>query len=179
MSGSQRDNVSLQMKRRIILLMALLGFCGCSRFEGMFSFLRDPPKIDRLPGVYALDRDVYSYSSLKSEGYTELSGTITLRADGTFSIAQIPDCCVFGEYGFFGGYFDGAGKWSVEKSSSVYNVRLEFAQKHRTGPSSTKLPVEPSSFPITITKGESYGLAFPLFDGEFQFAYYRKGGNAG
>jgi hypothetical protein len=145
----------------------------------MFSFLREPPRIDRLPGVYVLDHDVYSYSSLKGEGYSELSGTITLRADGTFSIARIPDCCVFGDYGFFGGYFDGAGKWSVEKSSSVFNVRLTFLDKHRTGLTGSKLPTEPSSIAMTITKGQSYGLAVPLFDGEFQYAYYRKGGDAG
>ena len=34
------------MKRHIVVFVALLAFCGCSRFEGMFSFLRDTPKIE-------------------------------------------------------------------------------------------------------------------------------------
>src|SRR2546429_1709332 len=63
-------------------------------YTTLFRSLREPPKTERLPGTYVLDASLYSYSSLKNEGYSDLSAAIALRPDGTFSATRIPDCCV-------------------------------------------------------------------------------------
>ena len=164
------------MNGAALVLVFLCTLCSCSRFEGAFSFLREPPKTEqRLPGTYVLDASLYSYSSLKKEGYSDLSATIRLRLDGTFSATRIPDCCVYGEYGYFGGYFDGSGTWSVVQHESVFDVRFQFAQLRRNGATDIKQPTVFRECSFTITKGKpSYGLAAPLFDGEFKYAYFQK-----
>ncbi len=163
------------MHRAAWISVLICVLCSCSRFEGAFSFLREPPKHERLPGSYVLDPAVYSYASLKRQGYADLSATITLKPDGTFTANRIPDCCIYGEYGYFGGYFEGSGRWSLVKHDSVFDVRFEFVQLRREGATDINQPKLFRERSFTITKGDpSYGLAAPLFDGEFQYAYFRK-----
>ena len=158
-------------------LFALIALCGCFQ-EGVFAFLRSPPDEALLPGDYRLDQSMYSYVSLKKDGYSDLSGSLTIRSDGTFSLARIPDCCIYGEYGFFGGYFDGSGTWKVKKNSSVFDIEFHFVHTKRDGPVTVKQPQLFADVSFHLTKGkERYGLAAPLFDGEFRYAYFEKKAN--
>lgn len=163
------------MQRILTLLVAAVIMTGCGGVEGLIEFLHEPPDVDRLPGSYVLDPRRYSHSSLKTAGYDDLSATLRLRADGTFSFARIPDCCLFGESGFFGGYFAGSGKWKVEKSSAVFVLRLSFGRLERNG---SALPTKqtPGAAELNLTKGSpDYGLAAPLFDGgDFVYVYFRR-----
>lgn len=167
------------MRRAACVLAVSLSVMACSRFEGAFSFLREQPDLAKIPGVYTLDTQAYSFASLKEQGYTDLSSTLTLLSDGTFSVSRLADCCVYGEHGYFGGYFNGSGTWSVAKDQSVYDVRLRFKSLKREGLSDIKQPERPGEASFTLTKDASdYGLAAPLFDGEFRYVYFkRKGGS--
>jgi len=128
-----------------------------------------------LVGTYELDPQSYSFASLQREGYSDTGTTITLNRDRTFTIARVPDCCVYGQYGYFGGYFTGSGDWSVEKSASVYQLQLQFRNLSRQEVATRKQPQFSKQIAFTLTKGsESYGLAAPLFDGEFQYAYFKR-----
>ena len=69
------------------VLAASLLSSSCARFEGTFSFLREQPKMEKIPGVYALDPKVYSYGMLKDQGYSDMSGNLTLHVDGTFTVS--------------------------------------------------------------------------------------------
>ncbi len=158
------------------LALLILTLCGCFR-EGFFSFVRSPPDESLLPGDYRLAEAAYSHASLQQNGYSDLSATVMIRADGTFSIMRIPDCCVYGEFGFFGGYFDASGTWKVKRSSSVYEVEFHFERIHREGRADIKQPQLFSAVSFHLTKGKRrYGLAAPLFDGDFQYAYFEKKG---
>jgi hypothetical protein len=168
------NRISDGMLRVACVLAVSLLSSSCARFEGTFSFLREQPKIEKIPGVYALDPKAYSFASLKDQGYTDVSGTVTLYADGSFKINRLADCCVYGEYGSFGGYFEGAGTWSVEKSQSVFEVRLKFKDLKRDGITSMKQPELKNEAAFILTKNScSYGLAAPLFDGEFRYVYFK------
>lgn len=157
------------------ILAAGLLMLACARFEGAFSFLREPPVIEKIPGAYTIDPQPYSSAMLKKQGYSDLSSTLTLHPDGTFAVSRLADCCVYGEYGYFGGYFNGSGTWSVEKSQSVYDVRFKFRKLAREGLNDIKQPALPSEMDFTLTKDNSdYGLAAPLFDGEYRYVYFKK-----
>ncbi len=161
----------------ILLIVSLVGaLSGCGGVEGLVEFLHEPPQLERLPGKYFLDPKKYSYSSLKVAGYSDLSATLTLNADGSFSVTRLPDCCIYGESGFFGGYFEGSGTWKTDKRSEVFDLRLNFSTLRHVGPTRASQPTPFTSMSLTITKGTPhYGLAAPLFEGgDFVYAYFRK-----
>lgn len=168
-------DVSPRMIRIALGLSMAIALCACGRFEGALSFLRESPQLELLPGTYVLDPQSYSFASLRREGYSDTDATITLRGDRTFTIARVPDCCVYGQFGYFGGYFEGEGDWSVEKSASVYQVRLRFRELRREEVAQRKQPQLFKDVAFTLTKRPSeYGFAAPLFDGEYQYAYFRR-----
>jgi hypothetical protein len=163
------------MLRVVFSFVVGLALSACGRFEGALSFLRESPDIGLLPGTYALDPKMYSFASLQREGYSDSGATITLRRDRTFTMTRVPDCCVYGQYGYFGGYFEGAGDWSVEKSASVYQVRLRFRDIRRSEVERKDQPQLFKEVAFTLTKASpGYGIAAPLFDGEFQYAYFHR-----
>lgn len=166
------------MRRAAFALAAVFSLAsGCGNFEGALSFLREAPDTKLIPGVYELDPAMYSGAALKKRGYDDLSATVELRPDLSFTVKRMPDCCVYGQDGSFGGYFDGAGVWSVEKSESVYQVRLDFKTLKRTGRTNAELPRHYDKMEFVLTKDPvKYGLAAGLFDGEYWFAYFRKKG---
>ena len=158
-----------------LLFTAVLSLSACARFEGAFSFLREPPDAALIPGVYELDTAMYSAAALRKRAYDDQTATVELRPDLSFTLKRMPDCCVYGEDGSFGGYFDGKGVWSVQKQESVYVVQLDFKTLKRAGPTRAGLPKHDDRMEFILTKDPvKYGLAAGLFDGEFWFAYFRK-----
>lgn len=170
-----RGRLTRMMRHAPRILAVSLLMLSCARFEGAFSFLREPPVIERIPGVYTIHPRLYSRAMLKKKGYSDLSSTLTLHPDGTFAVSRLVDCCVYAEYDYFGGYFNGSGTWSVEKSQSVYDVRFKFKKLTREGSSDIKQPKLTDEMSFTLTKDSGdYGLAAPLFDGEYRYVYFKK-----
>lgn len=159
------------MKRALLLVLACLLLSACGRFEGAFTFLRETPKQEILPGKYLLQ----SRSAVLLSGYVDLSGSITLNADGSMEMSNVPDCFLFGDREYSGGYFSGKGTWQVRPDYSVYQVRLRFGSLARREVEKKTLPKHLDEIGVTITRdGDAYGLAVPLFDGDFSYVYLSK-----
>jgi hypothetical protein len=159
------------MKRIFLLFPLCAAFSACGRFEGAFTFLRESPKQEVLLGTYVIQRG----SSVLPSAYTDLTGSITLNADGGLVISNVPDCFIFGDREYFGGYYSGQGTWKVRPDHSVYQVRLRLGSMTRREFEKKALPQRADDIGVMIAKdGDTYALAVPLFDGDFSYVYLSK-----
>lgn len=159
------------MKRAFLLLFMCAVLPACGRFEGAFTFLRESPKQEVLPGTYLIQ----SGASVLPSAYTDLTGTMTLNADGSLVISNVPDCFIFGDREYFGGYYSGQGTWQVRTDHSVYQIRLRLGSMTRREVEKKTLPQRSDVIGVTIANdGDAYALAVPLFDGNFSYVYLSK-----
>jgi hypothetical protein len=103
----------------------------------------------------------------QSQEVNETSGTFTLSKDGALKAAKIPAYLIQGfdesRHSSTGGLVSFTGRWTVEKSSAVYVVRIEiqdFDLKESAGRSDY-----PRLVTLHIMRGSPRSLAFSVFDG--------------
>jgi hypothetical protein len=119
-------------------------------------YARDPVSPDELVGTYS-----------QSQEANETSGTFTLSKGGIVKAAKIPAYLIQGfdesRHSSTGGLVSFTGRWTVEKSSAVYVVRIEiqdFDLKESAGRSDY-----PRLVTLHIMRGSPRSLAFSVFDG--------------
>lgn len=150
------------LKFWVIFLGLLTLILSSFRFGNSYARESIPP--DELVGTYG-PQDFYQRLS-KTENQ-ETAETITLSKDGRVKATKIPAYLIVGDTDFSRGFPNSsvsfAGKWTVEKSSEVYVVRIEiqdFDLKESAGRSDY-----PRLMTLHIMRGSPRSLAFSVFDG--------------
>jgi len=157
----------------IAFTLMAFGLLGC-RFN-LAGYLTEPPLPSEVIGHYSINAEQAKHTL---KGYDDLSGNITIEADGTFKASQIPACCVHGlnesSYPFSGGYYSLTGNWKVIKESAVYVVRLEITNAALSDVPSTTSPTllrerhaSKTSRSVHLMRGDPLSLGFPIFSGDF------------
>jgi hypothetical protein len=118
---SARRRLSLSRFAPLFLLPLLL-FTGCPAVDTReFDFTRSKPKPSEVVGTWTPDQK--SIDDIRNRGrYTNIHPTVTLRADGTFSIRDMPDWWSDGSGDSHGTGEALDGKWSFEQQKEVWNV---------------------------------------------------------
>jgi hypothetical protein len=151
-----------------ILLLPLLTGCGVNLDTERYPTAA--PAAARLVGVYRPTADTTSF--IKHEGgYAEREISISLRADGTFSVENIPDWwrTDFGKPA--GGFDSGSGTWKTANRQDWWALELAFddttgfASKDAEGGLLTEanLIAEQAQYDISLTIGD------PDSGGEMRF----------
>jgi hypothetical protein len=104
------------------LLLPLLFFTGCPAVDTReLNFTRSKPKPSEVLGTWTPDRK--SMDDIRNRGrYTNIHPTIALRADGTFSIRDMPDWWSDGFGESHGTVEKLEGKWKLEAKKEVWDV---------------------------------------------------------
>jgi hypothetical protein len=145
--------------------------------EGDRPFLREPPIMGDIPGVYALEAD--SAADLAAKGYTNLSAQVSVKGDGTFEIRQMPHLWLYGST-YRAGYDTCHGKWKIKKTSGggryylaawfdAFDVGSAYTTDTQKGSRWVSLDL------IAKTKKRpDYSLAVPLNCGDEGYIFLRK-----
>src|SRR5689334_20473618 len=109
---------------RVIAVIALCCLCGCQYDPYTSVYTTKEPKSQDVVGRYLPNRETCDYVLTKGR-YAQCDASITLSADGSFSITNMPDWWnSSGEPR--GGFDSGTGKWKVGKHQEWWSVVLEF-----------------------------------------------------
>lgn len=130
-------------------------------------YARSPVGPAEVVGTYKLSSS--GAERLSATGYDVLTGTFTLNQDGTCSANQLPACCIHGNdesvYRFSGGYYSFSGSWTIERSSDVYVVKIEWKKLEASGGGGRS--ALPSDVSLHIFNDNPRSLAFSIFNGDF------------
>ena len=156
----------------LILLVNMLVFRGCQS-----KHLGNKPNITDLVGVWQPTME--TLGNMERRGKYKISiHQLILRADGTFTMTNMPDC-VFS--GWNNGWDDSHskfksanGRWHLinysYKNQDIWDIQFEFAT-----PGIGEMPSVPA--PVLVARGSSYLLHFSFGDLDFGHAveFSRKG----
>lgn len=126
---------------------------------------------DDLVGTYRITKA--AENKLSEAGYEDFTGTLTLLQDGTCVGRRLPACCVHGDderhSKFRGGYVSFGGEWALERTPNLFEVRLEMrGLKVEGGPDDDMF----DTIILYVMKGQPRGLAFSIFNGDFEDLVY-------
>jgi hypothetical protein len=111
-------------------LLVLIALTGCPVNLDTERMPTAPPNRADLVGVYRPTADTLTYIR-KEGGYAERDISLTLKADGTFEVENLPDWWR-SDFGHPEGGFDsGSGKWDIEKSQDWWGLNLSFSDMKR------------------------------------------------
>jgi hypothetical protein len=106
----------------VVCLFAVLIFTGCPAIDTKeLNYTRSKPAVSDLIGTWTPDRSSMD-EILNRGGYTNIQPAITLRAEGTFSIRDMPDWWSDGFGASHGKVESLDGKWALEKEKEVWDV---------------------------------------------------------
>jgi hypothetical protein len=139
-------------------LFALLALTGCPVNLDTERMPTTPPNRADLVGIYRPTADTLTYIR-KEGGYAEREMSLTLKADGTFELENLPDWW-HTEWGKPEGGFDsGSGQWDLEKSQDWWELNLSFTDTKRFA----KPEAGRQGFgPLLIGHAAPYIIAFPF-----------------
>ena len=166
-------------KSTSILWGLYLGSIGLIAFLTWLNdpYARSPVGPAEVVGTYKLSSK--GAERLSATGYDVLTGTFTLNQDGTCSANQLPACCIHGNdesvYRFSGGYYSFSGSWTIERSSDVYVVKIEWKKLEASGGGGRS--DLPSDVSIHIFNDKPRSLAFSTFTGDFDDIVFERVSN--
>jgi hypothetical protein len=123
---------------RFAVICIVLLTTGCQYDPYASEFTRARPAAESIPGQYVLTAE--SREFIRSRGkYSNASATISLNADGTFSMASVPDLWMCSGVDSPRGFADecpdvgstsmnGEGRWEITKRQDWYSLRVVFSR---------------------------------------------------
>ena len=123
------------MPARLLLTFCVLVLVGCNKVSNPSDYTVNPPKLEDLVGTYVPNQRTHEL--LKATGkYPNSDSSITLKADGSVLIANVPDWWLT-SYNDAKGQFDsGKGDWSLDKNKGWWLLVVSFVtqQAHFSSP---------------------------------------------